>query len=588
MISSMHSGVRRTPLVLSFRRSLLAMLAAGTLLAVLLTALMPWDGPAGHAVLLLPALFLVYTCTGLIAWQRRPSNRMGPLILAAGAAVYLGGLSNTEVPGLESIGAVCGTLVLAAAVHLLHAFPSGRLRGRASGATVLGSYVAALPLEAPRYLFDPTGPAPWLAVADSPQAVAAGAAAQRVVGIAVMLATAAVLARRAARATPAQRRVLLPVYAYGILAVLGIPLSAALPEDVLGPTARGVAQFAVLGGIPLAFALGMLLGGFARTGEVEELGTWLGAPGAGGSDVAAALSATLGDPSLRLSYWVPDRRAFVDTGGRPVDDGPDRPPAPGRGSVGIQVQGAAVGGISYDAGLIEDRELVATAARVVAIAVDRERLTAELRASHAALQASRERLVEAIDGERRRIAQDLHDGLQMRLVLLALEAQRLGGAPEATAETAARATQLRRDIDAAAADLRQLVHDVMPAALVERGLWAAVEDLADRMPLPTHLDLRPGAAALPRAVESTAYFVVAEALGNAVKHAAADSVSVRLAVDGAWLRIAVDDDGVGGAAPNGGAGLVGLADRVDVLGGWLALTSEPGRGTHVTVELPCA
>jgi signal transduction histidine kinase len=233
---------------------------------------------------------------------------------------------------------------------------------------------------------------------------------------------------------------------------------------------------------------------------------------------------------------------------------------------------------------------VQTAGRVVAIAVDRERLTAELRASHLALRRSRERLVNAIDLERRRIAQDLHDGIQMRLVLLALEAQQLGSIPGTGAETTSRATALRRDIDAAAADLRQLVHNVMPAGLVEHGLWAAVEDLTDRMPIPTRLTMSPksGAGTLPSAVESTAYFVVAEALTNTVKHAGAGSAAVELALDGDVLRVEVSDDGVGTAAPNSGAGLRGLADRVDVLDGRVRLRSEPGQGTHLTVELPCA
>lgn len=589
MIGDMQSVARRSPLVRSFRRSLLALAAAGVLLAVVLAALMPWNEPGATVLVLLPIVFLVYVGTGLVAWGRRPSNAMGALIVGAGGAMYLGNLLNTDVRALETIGAVCSTLLLAAAVHLLHAFPSGRLRGRASVATVAAGYGTALLLQAPQYLFAPGGPAPWLVIADLPGLASAGAVVQRVAGAVVMLATAVLLARRWAGAGRRPRRVLGPVYVYGLLAVLFIPFSSALLEGLLHlpPTARGTLQFAVLGGIPIAFALGVLLGGFARTGEIEELGTWLGLPGVGRPDVGAALAATLGDPSLRVSYWVPERKVFVDAAGRTVEDGPGTPQPPGRDAVPIDVHGAPVGAITYDSALISDRELVRTAGRVVAIAVDRERLTAELRASHAELQRSRERLVNAIDSERRRIAQDLHDGIQMRLVLLGLEAQRVGSA--AADEVQARASALRGEIDGAATDLRQLVHNIMPAGLVEQGLWAAVEDLTDRMPIPTRLDLGPAPVRgdLPRAVESTAYFVVAEALTNTVKHAAADSAAVRLALEGDVLRIEVHDDGVGTAAPNGGAGLRGLADRVDVLAGRLELVSEPGRGTHLRVELPC-
>lgn len=592
MISDMHTVVRRSPLVRSLRRSLLAVLAGGILLAVLLAALMPLGGPAGPVLLLLPAVFLVYIGTGLIAWHRRPSNAMGALIVSAGAAMYLGNLWNSELRLLESIGAVCSTLLLGVVVHLLHAFPSGRLHGRIPVITVAAGYFAVVVLQAPQYLFNPRASTPWLVIADLPQAAAAGRAAQQVVGAAVMLVTAVLLARRWLDADARHRRVLGPVYVYGTLSLLFFPFSSALLEGVfdLSATTRGFIQFAVLGGIPIAFALGVLLGGFARTGEIEELGTWLGVTGAGHRDLSAALAATLGDPSLQVSYWMPGQKAYVDADGGAVQAGADAPLPPGRDSIGIDVHGAPVGAITYDSSLIGDPELVRTAGRVVAIAVDRERLTAELRASQSALRRSRERLVNAIDAERRRIAQDLHDGIQMRLVLLALQAQQLGNVGGDGTETTGRATALRRDIDAAAAELRHLVHNVMPAGLIERGLWAAVEDLTDRMPIPTRLNMspkdRPGT--LPSAVESTAYFVVAEALTNTVKHARAGSASVLLAANAGMLRIEVHDDGVGTAAPNSGAGLRGLADRVDVLSGWVEIKSEPGHGTHLKVELPCA
>jgi signal transduction histidine kinase len=150
---------------------------------------------------------------------------------------------------------------------------------------------------------------------------------------------------------------------------------------------------------------------------------------------------------------------------------------------------------------------------------------------------------------------------------------------------AERATELRKGIDAAAAELRQIVHAVMPAALVERGLAAAVQDLADRMPIPTFVELE--SRTLPPAVESTAYFVVAEALTNAVKHSEATRISVRLAHRNDVLHVGVRDDGVGGALLNRGAGLRGIADRVDVLEGSITIESPPGGGTDIHAEVPC-
>jgi len=141
-------------------------------------------------------------------------------------------------------------------------------------------------------------------------------------------------------------------------------------------------------------------------------------------------------------------------------------------------------------------------------------------------------------------------------------------------------------VESAIAQLRDLVHGIMPALLVQRGLYAATEELLDQVPIPSSLERPPEDAALPAAVESAGYFTVAEALANAVKHAGASQLSVRLARDGAALTIEVRDDGVGGARPAGG--LRGIADRVEALGGRLRVDSLPGCGTHLVAELPCA
>jgi len=147
------------------------------------------------------------------------------------------------------------------------------------------------------------------------------------------------------------------------------------------------------------------------------------------------------------------------------------------------------------------------------------------------------------------------------------------------------AVDLRRGIDTAAAELRALVHAVMPASLVERGLASATEDLLARVPLRTGLQIA-GLGSLPDPVQSTAYFVLAEAVTNVVKHAGASKVAVRLtAVDGS-LDLEVADDGRGGASVDQGTGIRGLVDRVDVLGGTFELSSPPGAGTTLRVRLP--
>jgi signal transduction histidine kinase len=229
---------------------------------------------------------------------------------------------------------------------------------------------------------------------------------------------------------------------------------------------------------------------------------------------------------------------------------------------------------------ISDPGVVRAAARTVAVALDHQRLTLEL-------TRSRARIADAADQERRRIARDLHDGMQSRLVLLGMQASMM--LPDVPVAHRTAVGELRDGLEASVRELGELVHGLMPTALLERGLCAAVEDLADRMPLRTDLDidLSVDGRPLSPAAELTAYFVIAEALSNAVKHASASGLQVGLRRHNGHLRVEVRDDGVGGAAANGTTGIRGMADQVDVLGGVLSVDSPPGAGTRVTAEIPC-
>jgi signal transduction histidine kinase len=257
-----------------------------------------------------------------------------------------------------------------------------------------------------------------------------------------------------------------------------------------------------------------------------------------------------------------------------------------RGLEEIRVKGRLVGAIDYDAELIADPAPVRSVAQVVALSVDRERLLADLRASQEALRLSRARIVEAADLERRRLARNLHDGIQGKLVMLAIQARSIADDSATPEAMRAEATDLWARIDAVTTELRQQVHAVMPAALIERGLVAALEDLVDRMPVRMTVSAGAASGALPPAVQTTAYFIVAEALTNAVKYARADAVQVMLTEQDRQLLISVVDDGVGGALPGAGSGLRGLADRAEALGGRLVVESAPGAGTRLEVYLP--
>jgi signal transduction histidine kinase len=206
----------------------------------------------------------------------------------------------------------------------------------------------------------------------------------------------------------------------------------------------------------------------------------------------------------------------------------------------------------------------------------------------AELTASRARVVAAADETRRRIERDLHDGAQQRLLSLALALRaaqtevppQLGWLTEQLAEIADGLVSVQED-------LREMARGIHPALLARGGLEPALKTLARRSAVPVELDLRAGAR-LPERVEVAAYYVVAEALTNAARHARASVVQVETEAAEGALQVWIRDDGTGGADPDRGSGLVGLKDRVEALGGTIIVCSPPGAGTSLHASLPLA
>jgi predicted ATPase/signal transduction histidine kinase len=215
----------------------------------------------------------------------------------------------------------------------------------------------------------------------------------------------------------------------------------------------------------------------------------------------------------------------------------------------------------------------------LAVSLDNAQLYAEL-------SQSRARIVATADQTRRRIERDLHDGAQQRLVTLALQLRAAqAAAPPEAAELAQRVGDVAAGLNGALEELREIAHGLHPAILAESGLRPALKTLARRSPIPVDLHVHTEQR-LPEPVEVSAYYVVAEALTNAAKHASASAVSVEIEVTDGILRIAVRDDGAGGADFARGTGLAGLKDRVDALGGRILLDSPRGAGTTLRAELP--
>jgi signal transduction histidine kinase len=397
----------------------------------------------------------------------------------------------------------------------------------------------------------------------------------------LLLAVVVILIRRWRAASPPLRRVLAPVYATAGTVVVIIVVRTAV-ESVAGIGADVLEWLSVVSllTVPLAFLAGLLRSRLARS-AVAELVLELGdnpAP----ETLRQALARALGDPALELAYWLRDD-TFVDLAGRVV-----ALPGEGSGRVATMVNrsGRCVAAVVHDESLRDHPELVDAAVAAAGLALENGRLQAELRAHLEELRASRARLVETADVERRRLERNLHDGAQQRLVALALSLSLAETRFASDPETTELIERTKAELMATLAELRELAHGIHPAVLTERGLSAALESLASRAPVPVELAGLPDVR-LPSGVEAAAYYLVAEALTNVAKYAQASAASVRVQREDGQVVVEVIDDGIGGADTSKGSGIRGLADRVEALDGHLAVASPPGAGTRIRAEIPC-
>jgi signal transduction histidine kinase len=291
------------------------------------------------------------------------------------------------------------------------------------------------------------------------------------------------------------------------------------------------------------------------------------------------LGRALGDRSLVLGYWLREEGRYVDDAGHAVEL-----PRPGatRAVTPVSDHGEPLAVLVHDPAVLQDPALVEAVASAARIAVSNARLQAEVRTRVTELAASRRRIVEAADAQRRRLERELRDGAEQRLTRVErLLAQGLEGAGRRAGE---QLTEIERELRGARAELHDFAQGIHPSALTEGGLAAALPELAGRAGIPVELEISVGA--VPPAVEAAAYFVCAEALANAAKHAEAASVTISVSQSRGRLFLTLIDDGVGGADPAKGSGLRGLADRVEALGGQLSVRSPVGGGTQLDATIP--
>jgi signal transduction histidine kinase len=410
----------------------------------------------------------------------------------------------------------------------------------------------------------------------------------------------ALLAMRLMRTTGLDRIVITPVIVAGLAATIAAGASAVTQMlSSLNGTPNGV--YVIEGAVDMTVPLAFLVAVIQRTLLLRNI-TALAAQVSGRADIGAvryALRSTLHDPTLE------------------VLDLSDPAPAPAEQPAGRLVEfirteeGTPIAVVIADPALDRYRGLFDAAVQTSGLALKNAQLQAQAaREKLEQVRASRARIVEAGLAERQRIERDLHDGVQQHLLGLAA---RLTVAMSDTTDATAHGTlnQVRDGLREILAELRDLAHGIHPAVLSQKGLAAALEEVAERLPLPVRV-IAPQTR-VSAAVEATAYFVACEALANVVKHAGAGSATVTVAIGEAQLSLQIADDGVGGIAPNDGAGgiapndgaggiapndgaggiaphgrgLGNILDRVNALDGEVTIVSPPGEGTRVEVRIPC-
>ena len=532
-------------------------------------------------VLLVIWTTLPFIFTGIVAWRRRPDSAFGPLLILAGFVHQLSVLQWTSQPLLNTVGQLCDLLVVAVWLHVFLAYPTGRLPGRAEKAVVITAYLAAVGLQIVVLMLGGFDERHLLTVVNQP---AAAEAVQNVelLLLSVLVLIGVVLLWRRWRLLPRwQRRrpAQIVINCFSLTLVMIAALLIAGAFQLPGFEIIRLTTFAVAGLAPLAFLAGLLDARLAKAG-VGELLVQLQANPA--PDLRALLAQALRDPTLSLIYWLPQYGSWADQDGNPAT-----PPEPGgRGVTLVKHNGEQVAALVYDATVGEEPELVEAVSAAAAIALENGRLEAELRARLQELHGSRTRVVEAHQNERRRLERDLHDGAQQRLVALALELGVLAEQANTDPATQIRLKRARGEVAQSLDELRDVARGLHPAVVSGHGLAIALESLVAVTPLEVQLKTD-GLPRLPEHLEVAAYYVVAESLTNAAKHAQASRVTVEVSMVDNTLIVEIVDNGVGGADSERGTGLRGLADRVEALNGRLRIWSAAGQGTRVRAEIPC-
>jgi len=532
-------------------------------------------------------LYLVWmgawTAIGLFVWAVRPYLRLTGPLWAWSGILHLN--DNFVYATPESKFLVTEALLLLGLgvvvfIHWALAYPSGRLYSRLAVPYLALGYVGGTLLNIPYLLSSPTS---YFYSSDLSWDIPTITTFNRVLVIVwfapLLLIGMGLYAHRLLTVSPAARRSVAPLM---IAALIQAPAwFYAAASDLWGTDlVWSLEQDAVVFVSFIAFGVIGLSGIFfvkRAHGNVGDLVVELNHVEPG--HVREALARAVGDPTLDVGLWLPERQEWVGEHGEPLA----LPSGKGRHATFI---GDRLAVIVHEEDLLDQPALLEAAGSAARLALENARLQAELRAQLVELRESRARILRAGDDERRRLERDLHDGAQQRLLALGMGLQMLHAHVDPSARELL--AESENELQHALRELRDLAHGIHPAALTDNGLADAVRTLAQRAPVPITVEIDERDGRLPQHVETAAYFVVAEALANIAKYADAHEASITVARNNGNAHIEIRDNGTGGADPDHGTGLKGLADRVGALDGALTIDSPPSGGTRVAAEIPCA
>jgi signal transduction histidine kinase len=532
-------------------RPVLVVGAAGLVLGVAAEGVAFGWSDAGHWVPDLVTGWTLIGC-GMFAWTRRPENRAGALLAATGIAWFFGNFA--AVGGV--IGWVAGQSVYlhrGPLFHALIAYPGVRPASRLAGGAIIAFYVVSIVPE----IWSNEG--------------AAIALAALLVGVSAVGYVRSVGPERRAGVVAMQA-----VTGLGAVIVAGSVARLVWSGPEVGTLAL-LAYETTVCAVAIAMTAGLVSTSWERA-AVTDLVVELGETRSG--TLREQLARALGDPSLEVGYWVPEVRVFADVQGRELtlpSSGSDR------AATIVEREHDPVAVLIHDPAVLRDPGLMEALTSAARLETSNARLRAAVRVRVVELEASRRRLLEAGDDERRRLERRLREGAERSLGDLG-EVLASSWASSETARTRDRVARAQAQLTEALDDLDRLGRGLHPRALSELGLESALAAIGRAFPIPVQISAPP--ERLPSDVERVAYFVCSEALANAAKHASASSVVVNVRITGRRAVIEAKDDGQGGANIAGGAGLRNLADRVEAIGGTLAVESVSGRGTRLTAEVP--